>query len=87
MSFTVRLYREASKALDRIDRPTRERIMKRLRELEQAPLDKSKELKGVDDVRSSRVGDWRILYTVSEEQSVLHVWAVRSRGQAYRRLH
>lgn len=69
-----------------MDNRTEARIWQRLHELEQAPLAKSKELKSVEDVRSTRVGSWRILYTLSEGERVIYVLAIRPRGQAYRRL-
>lgn len=49
MSYTVILSREAVRILDRIRR--------RLRELEENPHSHRKFLKGVEGLRSSRVGD------------------------------
>lgn len=86
MSYRLELARPAKKALDRMDSQTEARIWQRLHELEQNPLDKSKALKGVEGVRSSRVGDWRILYAINEGERLIYVLAVRPRGQAYRRL-
>ena len=88
MTYEIRLYREAIKALDRMDRKTEERIRRRLRELADNPTASrlSKPLKGMEGLRSSRVGEWRILYVVDELNMAVAVLAVRPRGQAYRRL-
>lgn len=88
MALRVELSREAEKALDRLDRVLERRIRRRLRELAEAPFDPrlSKLLTGVGDLRSSRVGDWRILFTVNETDQAVQVLAIRPRGQAYRDL-
>lgn len=87
MSYSIRLLREAEKALDRIDQRIGTRIRSRLRELGENPFDPriSKPLTGLD-LRSSRVGDWRILYAVNELEQALYVVAIRPRGGAYRHL-
>ncbi|MDI3299035.1 MAG: type II toxin-antitoxin system RelE/ParE family toxin [Bacillota bacterium] len=88
MSLRIELTYEAEKDLDRLDRTTERRIRRRLRELADAPFDLrlSKPLVGLEGLRSSRVGDWRILFTVNEAERILEVLAVRPRGEAYRRL-
>lgn len=88
MSYEVRLYREVAKALDRMDRTTEARILRRLRELAEELLAPrlSKPLVGLEGLRSSRVGDWSILFTVNDAAKAVEVVAVRPRGQAYRRL-
>lgn len=82
MSWAVRLYREATKALERLDAATRNRILQRLGELAANPLDtrSSKPLAQMEGLRSSRVGSWRILYTVTKSEHIVHVLAVRPRG-------
>lgn len=88
MSYHLRLAKPAEKKLDALDRPTEERIWKRLRELSEASRDSrlSKELVEAHGLRSSRVGDWRILYMVDDREKLLDVVAIRPRGQAYRDL-
>ena len=86
MTYTVQVAQRAAKALRRMDRATRERIQDRLLQLAKDPFDGrvSKRLKGMVGMRSSRVGDWRILYTVVVDKVVVLVTAVRPRGSAYR---
>ncbi len=88
MALRVELSREAEKALDRLDRVLERRLRRRLRELAEAPFDPrlSEPLTGVGDLRSSRVGDSRILFTVNEAAQAVPVLAIRSRRQAYRGL-
>ncbi len=88
MSYNIQFSREAAKSLDRMDRTTSDRIQRRLDELEANPHDPriSKLLKGLEGMRSSRVGSWRILYTISQTTNVIYIVAIRPRGEAYRQL-
>jgi len=89
VSYEVRLSREAVKTLDRMDSKLEKRIRSRLHELSDDPLDPrlSKLLTDMEGLRSSRVGGWRILYTIDNSANAVIVLAVRPRGQAYRHLH
>ena len=88
MSYQANLSREALKRLDRLDHSTYQRIERRLYELKADPFDPriSKSLKGLEGMRSSRVGDWRILYTVNPSIQTIYIVAIRPRGEAYRGL-
>ncbi|MEN8165517.1 MAG: type II toxin-antitoxin system RelE/ParE family toxin, partial [Acidobacteriota bacterium] len=78
----------AEKQYVRLDKTTRKRIKDALLALEQEekpllhprvrPL--TGNLKG--DYRV-RVGDWRLLFTPDRDSSVLHVYAIVPRGNAY----
>ena len=48
-----------------------------------APNSNLTALKGIDGFRL-RVGDWRVLYTVSPETKMLTIAAIVPRGEAYR---
>jgi len=37
-------------------------------------------------MRSSRVGDWRVLYTVNRSIQTIYIVAIRTRGEAYRKI-
>ena len=88
MSYRTQFSRQTEKRLDRMDRATYERIERRLDDLEQNPYDPriSKLLKGLEEMRSSRVGRWRIIYTVNTSVKLIYVIAVLPRGEAYRKL-
>lgn len=88
MKFEVRLYREATRALDRLDQPTKRRVLERIEALALDPHDRrlGKALTNAEGLRSARVGGLRVLYTVDDANRVILVLAIRPRGQAYRRL-
>jgi mRNA interferase RelE/StbE len=89
VSYRITLIRDAEKSLDRVDAVTRERLRARLRQLAEDPFDRriSKRLREAAGKRSSRVGDWRIIYDVSTEAREVHVYFIEPRGEAYRRIH
>lgn len=86
MSYLVHLSSEAAKTLRRLDKKLSGRIVRRLEELSQAPLDprRSKQMETARGQRYSRVGDWRIVYTVDEREKILCVLAIRPRSRAYK---
>ncbi|MBI3895993.1 MAG: type II toxin-antitoxin system RelE/ParE family toxin [Acidobacteria bacterium] len=88
MSYRTEFSRQAMKRRDRLDQPTYQRIERRLDELEANPYDPriSKLLKGLEGMHSSRVGDWRIVYTIHEKAKTIYVVAIRPRGEAYRNI-
>jgi mRNA interferase RelE/StbE len=86
VTYVIALSKPALKKLDRIDRTTGSRVVKRLDELAADPYDPrlSKKLVSAEGIRSSRVGDWRIIYTVNEKNAIVYVIGVLPRGEAYR---
>ena len=86
MSYRVEIAHEAEKVLDRLDRTTERRIGARLFQLSQDPFDPrlSSPLTEREGVRKSRVGDWRILFTVDRDSQVIYVATVATRGQVYK---
>jgi len=88
MSWRIEVKPSAERQYLRLDGPTRRRVKEVLRELESSetpllhthvrPL--TGKLKGDWRVR---VGSWRILVTPDRESSVLHVYAILPRGDAY----
>ena len=85
MSYLPKLSREAEKKLDRA---TYDRIERRIIQLTKNPFDPrlSTQLEVAEGMRSSRVGDWRILYTVHPQARIIYVIAIRPRDEAYRDL-
>lgn len=86
MNYRVGVSREAEKLLDRLDRPTERRIRARLIQLADDPFDPrlSAPLTDREGVRKSRVGGWRILFTVDRNAKAIHVATVDTRGQVYK---
>ena len=88
MKYEVRLSHRAERDLDRLDKPTQKRMMRRLEQLAEDPHDPriSAPLSGVEDLRKSRVGDWLIIYTTKERERIVIVVMIERRGQVYKRI-
>lgn len=86
MTYEVELVKDAATYLRRLDKPTRQRIGQRLDQLGEDPLSHSKPLRGTEGIRSSRVGDYRILFQFHEGRLLVMVLAIGPRGQVYRQL-
>ena len=86
MSYRISVSHEAEKVLDRLDRPLERRLRARFVQLGDDPFDPrlSAPLTERVGVRKSRVGGWRILFTVDREAMVVNVVTVDTRGQVYR---
>jgi len=87
VNYRVGIAHEAEKILDRLDRPTERRIRQRMIQLKDDPFDPrlSAPLTERPAVRKSRLGGWRILFTVQREAKVICVLTVDTRGQVYKR--
>ena len=70
-NFEVIFTREFLKRLKRLDRQTQIRILKELKILEEKPL-AGKQLVGrLSELKSFRVGDYRIIYQLSEQKIII----------------
>jgi mRNA interferase RelE/StbE len=88
LKYKIRLSNHAGKDLDRLGRDTRERILQKLVDIADAPHDPrlSSPLTGKGNLRKSRVGGWRIIFSVEDEIKVVAVVTIEPRGQVYRRI-
>jgi mRNA interferase RelE/StbE len=86
--YRVVLSDRAAKDLDKLNRDTQQRILRRLEQLSAAPFDPrfSAPLKNAGELRKSRVGGWRIIFLVNEEEAILDVVTIERRGQVYQRI-
>lgn len=86
MNYRIVMAHEAEKILDRMDRPTEQRIRTRIHHLAQDPFDPrlSAPLTERAGIRKSRVGGWRILFSANRESKILAVITVDTRGQVYK---
>jgi mRNA interferase RelE/StbE len=85
--YQVRLSDRAAKDLDKLNRDTQQRILRRLDQLAENPLDPR--LSGAltnTDLRKGRVGGWRIIFSVDEENTTINVVTIERRGQVYQRI-
>ena len=86
MRFRVSVAHEAEKILDRLDRPTELRVRARFVQLADNPFDPrlSAPLADRPGIRKSRVGGWRILFTVDRDAKAVYILSVDTRGQVDR---
>jgi mRNA interferase RelE/StbE len=84
--YTVRIANPAAAYLERLDGSVRKRIVERLHQLAEDPTAHSKPLQGVGLLRSSRVGDFRIILEIDGDQLLVLIVRIGSRGQVYRNL-
>lgn len=75
------LSKQAAKHIAACDRPTKQRL---LAAIEKLPLGDVKKLQGFQNDYRLRVGDLRILFSISDE--TITIKDVLPRGQAYKRL-
>ncbi len=85
MRYGLNISRDAAKSLGAIQKRDRERIYERLEQLSADPFGMSgvKKLQGQDNYRL-RVGDYRVLYLVENEDLVILVVAIGHRREIYR---
>lgn len=78
---------KARRTLRRLPLPLRQRISEVIDQLASDPRPiGSKKLAGVRDLYRVRVGEWRILYVIEDDQLIVIVVDVAPRGRAYRNL-
>jgi mRNA interferase RelE/StbE len=85
MSYDLSIGRQAKKEIKALDTSTIKRIEERFQQLSLNPFDSrtSKAIKMSPGHRTSRVGDWRIIYEVHESERLIEVISVRARREAY----
>ena len=85
--YRIQIERSVAKVLRRLPRDIACRVGAAIDELaEDARPHGCKKIKGKRDHYRIRVGDWRITYTIQDDQLVIVVVEVAPRGGAYRNL-
>jgi mRNA interferase RelE/StbE len=83
--YTVTFAKSARKELERLDRQLVNRIFAEIESLAQNPRPaRCQKLSGVQNRWRIRVGDYRVLYQISDEAKAVDIVAVRHRREAYR---
>ena len=84
-SFSVDFKRSAEKDLRKLEKKVVERIMVEIAALEITPYPKgSRKLQGAENLFRLRIGDYRVVYEISNEQKTVVIQHVRHRKIAYR---
>ena len=85
MSSRVEWAKRALKELSRLDRPTQDRIASAVEEFAEDNQGDVRRLQGSsDDAFRLRVGGWRVIFSHSEDGTIL-ILRIRPRGDAYKR--
>jgi len=84
LAYRVRIEKQASKALEKIDVVIRKRIVEVIRSLADNPKPPgSKKMKNREGWRV-RIGDYRVIYGVNDERSFVSVAKIGHRREVYR---
>ncbi|PSR22159.1 MAG: plasmid stabilization protein [Sulfobacillus acidophilus] len=88
MMFTLRFSRQAHKFLEKQPLDVRHRIRMALLELAKNPLANRqvKRLAGTDELLRLRIGDFRVVFSIEQEELLILIIAIGNRGDIYRRL-
>lgn len=85
--YNIYIKRSAQKALAKIDKSERDRIVAKIKTLREVPRPaQSKKLKGRDAWRI-RVGNYRVIYEIEDDKLVVLVIAIGHRSFIYRKLN
>ncbi|MEI6515797.1 MAG: type II toxin-antitoxin system RelE/ParE family toxin [bacterium] len=85
MSYAVTLLRDAQKALDKMDEGLYGRLIRAMRLLEADPRHSGVvKMSGGDDLYRVRVGDWRIVYAIRDNELIVIVIRIGHRREVYR---
>ena len=83
----ILIERKALKSLKKLDSTARKAIDARIQELAKNPdAVKSTSLVGHPNLRRTRTGDYRIVYTVNNDELIVTVVRIGHRKKVYRRL-
>ena len=79
------IHRKAEKTIKRLRGDLLERTRQAIRSLAENPRPVGyKKIVGYDNLYRIRVGDWRIIYAIENENLIVLVLEVAPRGRAYR---
>ena len=77
--------RSAVKELERFNNPMRSRIFNRIARLASNPRPAGcRKLEGAEDLWRIRIGDYRVIYSVDDSQSIVDINSIRHRSDVYR---
>ena len=83
--YEVAFARSARRELERLVPPLANRILSRIEALAREPRPPgARKVQGKQNLWRIRVGDYRVIYSVSDDQRVVDVVKVRHRREAYR---
>jgi mRNA interferase RelE/StbE len=86
MTYTILIKRQAQKVLEKISPPNLQRMIREeIENLATNPFPtQSKRLRGFEDTYRIRQGTWRIIYEVRDDELIIEVIKIGSRGDVYK---
>jgi mRNA interferase RelE/StbE len=87
MNYEVRFYKDAIKSIKNLDTPTRNRILDHIKILSENPRNPEldiKKMQGLEDRFRLRIGSYRIIYSVFNDQLIIVIIKVGTRGDVYK---
>ena len=83
--YKITFSKDADKALRRMPRNVSQSIANKIKELANNPY----EMRNVKKLTNHpgyrlRVGDWRVVYTINDNELLIHVINVKTRGEVYK---
>ncbi|MFZ5759542.1 MAG: type II toxin-antitoxin system RelE family toxin [Thermodesulfobacteriota bacterium] len=83
--YKITFSKSADKALRRLPQNLAQKIAKKIKELAENPnaMRNRKQLTNHPGCRL-RVGDWRVIYTIHDNELIIHVVNIKTRGEAYK---
>lgn len=85
LSYEIAFVRSARRELERLSRQVAARVISRIEDLAHEPRPPgSRKLRGQDALWRIRVGDYRVVYEISDSNRRVEVVVVRHRSAAYR---
>jgi mRNA interferase RelE/StbE len=83
--YKITFSKDADKTLRRMPRNTALNIAKKIKQLAKNPskMQNIKKLTGHPGYRL-RVGNWRVVYTVTDNELLIHVVKIKPRGEVYK---
>ena len=85
MSYSIRIRNSARRELAQLPKEARERVIAAIDALGEQPLAGSPLKGGLRGLRRQRVGDYRVLYELLDDELVILVVRVAHRRESYRR--
>ena len=83
--YSVTFARSARKELQALDSTIATRVLRRLEVLSISPRPIGViKIEGADDLWRLRIGDWRVIYRISDREKLVDIIAIRHRKDAYR---
>lgn len=87
MSYRLVIQPRAEKAMDKLPRQVRERLLEKIESLPSEPRPSEvRKVRGTENGWRVRVGDYRIVYEIREPQRVVRIIRIAHRKDVYRGL-